>query len=76
MLKKVLATLLGLFGVPSDSAPGESCPHCPVRYVPGANAVFLLYCQRIAELERENENRTKAWTVAESFWRHIVSTFL
>jgi len=30
-MKKVLATLLGLFGTPrSDSAPRQLCPSCPL----------------------------------------------
>jgi len=41
VLKKVLMTLLGLFGAPTviqrphnDSAPGELCPLWPPRYSP------------------------------------------
>jgi len=35
VLKKLLATLLGLFGAPSNSAPGVLCPLCLLRYVTG-----------------------------------------
>ena len=37
-LKKVLATLLGLFGGPSHSAPGALCPLAPPSYAPGPMA--------------------------------------
>ena len=48
LLKKVLVTLLGLFGAlrshsspHSDSAPGELCPPFPPRYAPAYNSPII-----------------------------------
>jgi len=65
VLKKVLVTLLRFFGGPqplgapctdwrphSGSAPGNGCPCCPNRYVPGAvTCRFQRYCSYIRKTQ-------------------------
>jgi len=44
-VEEVLATLLGLFGAfRSDSAPGELCPPCPLRYAPACGSLPTKWC--------------------------------